>query len=207
MKEPQSKNLFISLEIPDGLKHELIKSQEYLPKDTTRQPLDQLHLTLGYFANTAPEQEEEIKKFLQDSVGEQKIPLAFNGHIAHNSWSRTNDPDYQYDESTVQREEQIRMGVKPGEELMQLQNMVTEFAKEKGLLPPDFSLSFSPHITIGEAKSDFSMDDISDLKIPSTEQPAELITLQQEIDRLTFKILEEYRFDNDENKETKIPLR
>jgi hypothetical protein len=79
--------------------------------------------------------------------------------------------------------------------LIDLQRVITKFSKEHELIPLNSPNSFSSHITIGEAKSDILMDELSHLEAPREEYYAETMSLQHEIERLTFEIIKEYRLN------------
>lgn len=207
MGDEELKNIFVSLEVPESLTEELRGIQDSLPEGVWRQPREQLHLTLGYFSKVDPEKEARVQQFLAELIAQSKeIKMALNGKAQHGSWVRQTDPTYKFDETKLQRQEQLRLGMVEDENLMRLRQQVIEFAKTEGLLPPEFPEKFSPHITIGEANEDILMAEVMKSEVPQHEHLAELVTLQQEIDSRNFAILSEHHFRG-EGHENEIRVR
>lgn len=203
MADQELKNLFISLEVPTKLRDDLLHAQSLLPEGKFNlQPAEQIHLTMGYFRGVDPEKESQLREMISSICAKfDNMSLKLNGQLAHNSWVRMReDPNYKFNEAQLQKQEQVRLGLELNEGLVDLYRQIAQQAKETGLLPQNAPETFSPHITIAEAKEDMSMNDIPKPDI-SGEYTAELITLQREIDSLHFEILESYQLISKENQE------
>ncbi|MBX7218639.1 MAG: 2'-5' RNA ligase family protein [Blastocatellia bacterium] len=191
---PVTKNMFVSIEIPAKLQHQLETLQKKLPVEMlSLQERAQFHVTLLYIPNISPEKEAALKTYLRAYFSEKKgVTLSLSGAIAHGSWTRASDPAYHYDVARLQRDEQIRVELIRNPDLQTWRQDLVAYAISQGLLPETYSQPFNPHITIATMKTDTSATYLEALKIPQRTYVGYLVTLQVESTSTSFAVDQQF---------------
>lgn len=102
--------------------------------------------------------------------------------MRHGSWRLQKDPAYRYDARTVQRQEQVRLGI---EHTPELATLYTGTVRRLGIEEDDFW----PHLTLGLAKYDFPTEEAESMNLPSVTGAASGVELQQEMSVTEFRVL------------------
>ncbi|WP_404199187.1 2'-5' RNA ligase family protein [Streptomyces tauricus] len=181
MASPQTTNAFICLKVPEQLIDALAGLQQQCHNRVDPQNPEHIHITLG-FLHEADEQKLADTRALISS-GKWQAPLVrLTGQVRHGSWALKKNPLYHYDEQTVQKGEQVRLGVEHNDELRRIQEEITQGLD---IVEEDFW----PHLTLGLAMEDFPAAQTSGMDLPTVSGPAPSVDVQQEVSTAEFTTL------------------
>lgn len=181
MVSDSTANAFICLRVPDGLVDALADLQQQCRDRVDPQNREHLHITLGFLHEADERKLADARALVSD--GKWAAPLIrFTGEVRHGSWALKKNPAYRYDEKTVQKGEQVRLGVEYSDELRHIQEEITQ-----GL--DIVEKDFWPHVTLGLAMEDFPPAAVGDLRLPSESGPAPSVDVQQEASSVEFTTL------------------
>lgn len=174
-------NAFICLRVPSELVDALESVQRDCQDRVEPQNPEHIHITLG-FLHGADEQKLADTRALIGQGTWSAPAIRLTGEVRHGSWSLQRDPAYHYDEETIQKGEQVRLGVEPTAELTRIQKEITQ-----GLdIVED---GFWPHVTLGLARKDFPAEEAKALDLPSVNGPAPSVDVQREVSTTEFSLL------------------
>lgn len=133
---------------------------------------EHIHITLGFLHNADEQKLTEARALI--TAAEWRAPVIhLTGAVRHGSWTLKNNPSYRYDESVVQKGEQVRLGVEHNDELRQIHEEIT-----RGLdIGED---AFWPHVTLGLAMKDFPAAQTQAMQLPPDSGPAPSVDMQRE---------------------------
>jgi 2'-5' RNA ligase len=174
-------NAFICLRVPGGLIEALVDLQKQCRGLVDPQNREHIHITLGFLHGADEERLADARTLVSSSMWAAPV-IRLTGEVRHGSWALKKNPAYRYDEHTVQKGEQVRLGVEHNDELRRIQEDITQGLDivEEG---------FWPHVTLGLAMEDFAPARISGLQMPATSGPAPSVDVQQEVSAVEFSTL------------------
>ncbi|MFF8676754.1 2'-5' RNA ligase family protein [Streptomyces sp. NPDC015237] len=181
MANDRTVNAFLSLRLPPPLVDALVALQETQRERVDPQDRDRIHVTLGFLHDADAGRLADAAALLSD--GDWAAPrVRLTGEVRHGSWRLQKDPAYRYDSRTVQRQEQVRLGIEHTQELATLYaGTVRRLGIEEG--------DFWPHLTLGLAKYDFPTEEAEAMDLPSVTGAASGVELQQEMSVTEFRVL------------------
>ncbi|WP_030257554.1 hypothetical protein [Streptomyces violens] len=181
MESGQKINAFFSLQIPPELVDGMITLQRQ--RDAVQpQEREEIHITLAFLAGADAAKIADAAALISGRTW--PVPrIRFTGEVRHGSWDlKKKNPDYRYDDATIQKGEQIRLGVEPVPELCGIYSDLTQHlgGAEDG---------YWPHVTLGLARADVPAASMADLDIPSASGPAPSLDLRQSGSATRFRVL------------------
>ncbi|MGI5472742.1 hypothetical protein [Streptomyces sp. CA-132043] len=180
MADGRTVNAFFSLQIPTQLVEGVIALQQQR-EAVQPQEREEIHITLAFLHDADAAKLADAAALTSGQAW--PVPrIRFTGEVRHGSWDLQKNPDYHYDEATVQKGEQIRLGVEPVQELLDL------YADLTGNLGGAED-SYWPHVTLGVARVDIPTSELADLDIPTASGPARSLDLRQAGSATHFRIL------------------
>lgn len=181
MASDNTTNAFICIKVPEGLVDALADLQQQCQDRVDPQNREHIHVTLG-FLHGADEQKLADTRTLVSGGAWAAPVIRLTGEVRHGSWALKKNPSYRYDEETVQKGEQVRLGIEHNDELRRIQEDITQGLDivEEG---------FWPHVTLGLAMEDFPPARISDMRLPSFSGPAPSVDVQREVSAVEFTTL------------------
>ncbi|MEU7484062.1 hypothetical protein [Streptomyces sp. NPDC042319] len=179
MADGRTINAFFSLHIPTELVDGVIALQQ--ERDAVQaQKREEIHITLAFLHDADAAKLADAAALTSGKTW--PVPrIRFSGEVRHGSWDLQKNPDYHYDDATIQKGEQIRLGVEPVQELLDLYADLTSTLGGK-------EDTYWPHVTLGIAREDIPAASMADLDIPSEGGPARSLDLRQ-AGGSTFRIL------------------
>lgn len=180
MAEEQTITAFTSLEIPTRLVDSMITMQQGRD-EMEPQHRDAIHLTLAFLGRLDAEKLADAAAFLSGKTWTAPL-IRFTGQVRHGSWALKSDPDYHYDEATIQKGEQIRLGIEPVPELL---GIYSDLTRNLGGAEDDYW----PHVTLGVARRDVPAASMNTLDIPRQGGPARSLDLRQESEEAHHRVL------------------
>lgn len=174
-------NAFVSLRLPPELVDSLVDLQKTQETRVRPQQRDHMHITLGFLHDADASRLADAAALL--IAGTWPAPeLRLTGHVRHGSWQLQKNPDYRYDESVVQQQEQVRLGIA---ETAELAALYTDITASLGIAED----GFWPHVTLGLARDDFPMSETEAMELPAHKKAAPCVELQQEVSVTEFRPL------------------
>ncbi|MFJ5039373.1 hypothetical protein [Streptomyces parvulus] len=181
MANGRTVNAFLSLRLPPPLVEALVALQREQRERVDPQDPDRMHVTLGFLHDADAARLADAAALL--SAGDWTAPrVRLTGEVRHGSWRLQKDPAYRHDARTVQRQEQVRLGIEHTPELAALYDGLV---RRLGVAEGDFW----PHLTLGLAKYDFPAAEAEAVDLPSMAEPAPVVELQQELSVTDFRVL------------------
>jgi 2'-5' RNA ligase len=177
----QTTNAFICLRVPSALVEELGGLQQDCQDYVDPQEPEHIHITLGFLHGAGEQKLAAARSCIEQGTWPAPV-VRLTGEVRHGSWSLQKDPAYRYDESTVQKGEQVRLGVEYGPELARIHEEITqglEIAED----------DFWPHVTLGLAREDFPATKVKSLNLPQVGGPAPSVDVQREVSSTEFTTL------------------
>ncbi|MEU6568237.1 2'-5' RNA ligase family protein [Streptomyces parvulus] len=181
MANGRTVNAFLSLRLPPPLVEALVALQREQRERVDPQDPDRMHVTLGFLHDADAARLADAAALL--SAGDWTAPrVRLTGEVRHGSRRLQKDPAYRHDARTVQRQEQVRLGIEHTPELAALYDGLV---RRLGVAEGDFW----PHLTLGLAKYDFPAAEAEAVDLPSMAEPAPVVELQQELSVTDFRVL------------------
>jgi 2'-5' RNA ligase len=174
-------NAFVSLRLPPELVEALVDLQTSHETRVQPQQREHMHITVGFLHDADAGRLADAAALL--TAGTWPAPeLRLTGEVRHGSWQLQKDPAYRYDESVVQKQEQVRLGIA---ETAELATLYTDITEPLGIAED----GFWPHVTLGLARDDFPVSETEAMELPAHRKAAPYVELQQEVSVTEFRTL------------------
>ncbi|MEU0203295.1 MULTISPECIES: hypothetical protein [unclassified Streptomyces] len=177
----QRTNAFICLRVPPELVDDLVDVQRQCQDRVDPQYPEHIHITLGFLHEADERELDDTRSFIVGGAWSAPT-IRLTGEVRHGSWTLRKNPSYRYDEDTVQKGEQIRLGIEHTPELARIQQDITRYLD---IVEDDFW----PHVTLGLAREDFPASDVKALRLPAVSGPAPSVDVQREASATAFTLL------------------